>query len=139
MQRDTTIATLHRQEPDYLEVLYKPGCVLNTSGIAEVAHARRELMGNRPYGMLSIIPEDADFDTSAMSVDHLAKDRSEGHLLAIAVVTRANMIEMVLKLYFSYYPWLHRIHVTDDERGARAWMERQMRELRSAIPQPPAL
>ncbi|MBK9175251.1 MAG: hypothetical protein IPM46_02710 [Flavobacteriales bacterium] len=138
MQRDTTIATLHRLEPDYLEVRYKPGCVLNTSGVTEVAHARRELMGERPYGMLSIIPEDADFDTSAMSVDHLAKDRAEGHLLAIAVVTRANMIEMVIKLYFSYYPWLNRIHVTEDERGARAWMEKQMQELRGAVRGTPA-
>lgn len=133
MQRDTTIATLHRLQPDYLEVQYKPGCVLNTSGIAEVAHARRELMGAQPYGMLSIIPEDADFDTSSMSVDHLAKDREEGHLLAIAVVTRANMIELVLKLYFSYYPWLNRILVTDNEQDARAWMEKQMQELRGAV------
>jgi hypothetical protein len=127
--RDVTIATLRRIRPDHLEVVYKPGCVLSTSGLREVAEVRRELMHGSPYGMLSIIPEDADFETSAMQVDHLSADREKGTLLAIALVTRANMIELMLKLYFSYYPWLDRIFVTDNEAQARTWLEKQLAEV----------
>lgn len=128
-EADTSIAHLVRVRPDLLEVSYFGGCTLSTAALAELRAARRKLMGARPYAMLSLLPDDVDFELSAMGVDHLKEDRADGHLLAIAVVVRANMIEMVLKLYFSYYPWLRRILVTDKEEEARAWMDEQFREL----------
>ncbi len=130
-ERETRIARLIRHRPDHLEVIYAPGCVLSSAGVAEVQVARRELMGSTPYGMLSIIPEDADFELNAMNVDHMAQDRKEGALLAVAVVARANMIEMVLKLYFSYFPQMSRILVTDKEPEARAWLDAQLSEIAS--------
>ena len=86
-------------------------------------------MGRQPYGMLSILPEDADFALPAMKEDHLAEDRREGYLQAIALVVSAGMIEMALKLYFSYYPHMSRIRVTENEREARAWIEEQLQQI----------
>lgn len=128
-ERTTDIATLTRVRPDFLEVHYRAGCVLSSVGVAEVQVARRDLMGNSPYGMLSIIPEDVDFELGAMNVDHMMQDRREGLLLAIAVVARANMIQMILKLYFSYFPQMNRILVTDKEAEARSWLITQMQEV----------
>jgi hypothetical protein len=130
-EKDTTIATLVRVRPDLLEVRYKPGCMLSTINLGEVAVARRDLMGRSPYGMFSVLPEDADFELKAMNVDHLAEDRRDGLMVAIALVAPANMIEMLLKLYFSYYPLLKRILVNDDEQQARAWIEAQLEEART--------
>jgi len=125
----TSVALLKRLRPDYIEVEYLPGCVFNTAAMNEVQQARRELMGITPYSMLSIVPEDVDYELSAMNVDHLAVDRKEGALLAIAVVTHANMMELVMKLYFSYYPQLSRIKVTASEDEGRKWLTAQMEEL----------
>lgn len=125
----TSVALLKRLRPDHIEVEYVPGCVFNTAAMIEVQQARRELMGTTPYSMLSIVPEDVDYELSAMNVDHLAVDRKEGALLAIAVVTHANMMELVMKLYFSYYPQLSRIKVTASEDEARKWLAAQMEEL----------
>ena len=125
----TSIAHLTRVRPDYLEVVYHPGGKLSTASLKEVREARRELMGDKPYAMFSILPDDIDFELGAMSVDHLADDRRDGNILAIAVVTRTNMIGMILKLYFSYYPLLTRLLVTDKEAEARAWMDAQFNEL----------
>ena len=86
-------------------------------------------MGQRPYGMLSIIPEEVDFELSAMHQDHLVSDRLEGNMKAIALVTHATMMEMVLKLYFSYYPQLARLQVTDNEEEAREWLRVQMEQV----------
>lgn len=128
-ERKTSIAHMVRVRPDYLEVVYDPGCKLTPASLKEIRDARRELMGNTPYAMLSLLPEDIDFELGAMNVDHLAEDRRDGNFLAIAVVTRTNMIEMVLKLYFSYYPLLTRLLVTDKEADARAWIDVQFQEL----------
>ncbi len=125
----TSVALLKRLRPDYIEVEYLSGCVFNTAAMVEVQQARRELMGTTPYSMLSIVPEDVDYELSAMNVDHLAVDRKEGALLAIAVVTHANMMELVMKLYFSYYPQLSRIKVTASEDEGRKWLTAQMEEL----------
>jgi hypothetical protein len=115
-ERKTSIAHMVRVRPDYLEVVYTPGCTLTAVSLKEIRDARRELMGQTPYAMLSLLPEDIDFELGAMN-------------LAIAVVTRTNMIEMVLKLYFSYYPLLTRLLVTDKEAEARAWLDVQFEEL----------
>ncbi len=128
-ERQTSIAHLTRVRPDLIEVQYTTGCVLNTKGLEEVRQARQELMGTTSYGMLSIIPEDADFELAAMQRDHLASDRNEGNMKAIALVTHANMMEMVLKLYFSYYPQLARLLVTDNETEARSWLFAQLEEV----------
>ncbi len=128
-ERKTSIAHMRRVRPDYLEVHYSPGSKLTSASLKEIRDARRELMGNTPYAMLSLLPEDIDFELGAMHVDHLADDRRDGNFLAIAVVTRTNMIEMVLKLYFSYYPLLTRLRVTDKEDEARAWLDVQFGEL----------
>lgn len=125
----TSIVMLKRIRPDFLEAHYMPGAVLNTGALEEVRRARTKLMGSVPYSMLSILPEDVDYTTSAMTVDHLDKDRKEGTLLAIAVVAHANMMELILKLYFSYYPQLNRIHVTPSEADARQWLKEQMEEI----------
>ena len=125
----TTIAQLVRVRPDYLEVTYTPGGTLSSAYLKEVREARRQLMGDTPYAMLSILPDDIDFELGAMNVDHLADDRRDGNFLAIAVVTRTNMIEMILKLYFSYYPLLSRLLVTDKESEARAWLDAQFAEI----------
>lgn len=127
--RDTSIATLHRIRPDYLEVIYKPRCVLSTRALAEVGHARRELMDRSGYGALSLIPEDADFEMSAMHVDHFATDREQGTLLAMAVVAYGYMIEVMLRSYFSSYPGLKRILVSDSEAAARTWLRQQFAEI----------
>jgi hypothetical protein len=128
VERHTTIARLMRVRPDMVEIHYKPGCTLTLPHMAEVQEARRALMGTQPYGMLTIIPEDVDYQLPTMDKDHLAEDRTQGQLLATAVVARANMIEMLVKLYFSYFPQMHRIHVTDNEGEARTWLETQLEQ-----------
>ena len=128
----TSIAQLKRVRPDYLEVIYAPGCMLTSAALKEVREARWALMGQTPCGTLSIMPDDMDFELGAMNVDHFADDRREGNLLAVAVVARTNMIEMILKLYFSYYPLLTRLLVTDKEQEARAWLDAQFEEIAHA-------
>lgn len=128
-EQQISIAHLARVRPDLIEVHYIPACMLHSKGLEEVRKARQELMGHVPYGMLSIIPEDVDFELEALHHDHLALDRSGGDLKAIAVVTHANMMELVLKLYFSYYPQLARLLVTDNETEARSWLQDQLEEV----------
>jgi len=125
-EKRTTIARLVRVRPDLLEIYYDAGCMLALPQVAEVQEARRTLMGSSPYGTLTIIPEDVDFQLAAMSTDQTVPDRSQGLLIATAVVCRANMIEMLVKLYFSYFPQMHRILVTDNEAEARTWLDVQL-------------
>lgn len=70
-------------------------------------------------GTLTIIPEDVDLQLDTMGTHHAGRDRSEGLIIATAAVCHAIMIEMLVKLYFSHFPQLHRIKVTDNEDEAR--------------------
>jgi SpoVK/Ycf46/Vps4 family AAA+-type ATPase len=64
--------------------------------------------------------------TLNMFLQLIEQDTSESLIVATAVVCHANMIEMLVKLYFSYFPQLHRIKVTDKEDEARTWLDAQL-------------
>lgn len=126
---DAGIATLVVARPDLLEIHYHSGTVFNAANVAAVQAKRREVMGDRPYATLTIIPDDVDYSMDAMERDQGHADRAQSQLLASAVVTKASMIELLTKLYLSYFPQLHRTLVTDDERAARQWLDRQLAEI----------
>ncbi|MBK8340336.1 MAG: hypothetical protein IPK99_10265 [Flavobacteriales bacterium] len=50
-------------------------------------------------------------------------------IVATAVVCHANMIQMLVKIYFSYFPQMQRIRITDNEAEARTWVEEQLQEI----------
>lgn len=128
-QHRTSIATLIMVSPDLVEIHYDAGIVFNAKAVGEVQEKRRAVMGDRPYATLTVIPEDVDYNMDAMRMDHGAADRTQSQLLATAVVAKSSMIEMLTKLYFSYFPQLHRILVTDDEQAARSWLALQLEEI----------
>ena len=125
----TAIATLVRARPNLLEIRYDAGSTMTIWTVTEAQEMRRRIMDEARYGTLTLIPEDVDFQMNTMKVDHLAADRSQAQIMATAVVARANMLEMLVKLYFSYYPAMHRILVTDNEAEARAWLDAQLEEI----------
>ena len=125
----TSIATLIVVQSDLVEIHYHLGIVFTSAAVREVQEMRRKVMGNKPHATLTIIPEDVDYRMDAMQQDQGRPDRTQSQMLASAVVARASMIELLTKLYFSYFPQLHRVHVTDNEADARAWLATQMEEI----------
>lgn len=125
----TSSATLIIVQPDLLEIRYDAGTIFNLKNVGEVQLLRRELMGDRSYATLTIIPEDVDYNLETTRTDQAKADHGEGRLLASAIVAKASMIQMLTKLYFSYFPQLHRILVTDDLDSARHWLVQQMKEI----------
>ena len=130
----TSIATLKVGER-LIEIRYDDGIVFSASAVAEVQAKRRELMGSRPYATLTIIPENVDYVSNTMSKDQGKADRTESQLLATAVVAKASMIHLLTELYFSYFPQLQRILVTDDEVAARTWLSQQLEEIANTTSQ----
>lgn len=122
----TAIATLKVVGTQLIEIHYDEGCMFRADAVAEVQAKRRELMGNRPYATLTIIPEDVDYNLDTMGRDQGQADRTESQVIASAVVVGASMIEMLTRLYLSYFPQMQRILVTQSEDTARAWLAEQM-------------
>ncbi len=135
----TAIATLKLVGPQLIEIHYDEGCMFRADAVAEVQAKRRELMGNRPYATLTIIPEDVDYNLDTMGRDQGQTDRTESQVIASAVVVKASMIEMLTRLYFSYFPQLQRTFVTHDEPAARAWIKEQLEQDAANAGYPPAV
>lgn len=128
-EHHASIATIRVMGNGLVEIHYHPGIVFNVANVTEVQALRRQVMGDRPYATLTFIPEDVDFQMETMQHDHGRADRAQSQLLASAVVVKASMIEMLTKLWFSYFPQLHRVLVTDNEAEARRWMDVQLLEI----------
>ena|SRR5690606_24940817 len=128
----TSIATLRLVTDQLIEIHYDAGIVFSLKAVAEVQEKRRALMGDSAYATLTLIPEDVDYQLDTMTRDQSLPDRPENRVLASAVVAKASMIQLLTKLYFSYFPQLQRIFVTDDEDAARAWLQQQLKEIAEA-------
>ncbi len=123
---ETSIATIVRTRPDLMEIRYKPGCTLDMAGVKEIHEVRARVFGERPYASLSLIPEDVDFQLDITQQDHYIAKRKSDPLVAWAVVSRGPMLEMISKLYFSYFPQTFPVLTTADEQEAREWIEAQL-------------
>jgi hypothetical protein len=67
-----------------------------------------------------------DYNLDTMGRDQGQADRTESQVIASAVVVGASMIEMLTRLYLSYFPQMQRILVTQSEDTARSWLAEQM-------------
>jgi hypothetical protein len=76
--------------------------------------------------MLTVLPSDATFDMGVMRSDMFQYDGLRANIRAIAVVAPTAMAEMVMKLYFGYFPQVFRTQVFSREPEARAWLEQQL-------------
>ncbi len=129
VERNVGIATLRQLSPVMVEIHYHPGVKLAASTVAHVQTERRALMGAGQYATLTIIPADVDYHIDTMNRDQGKADRDAGGLLACAVVAKASTIEMLTRLYLSYFPPKVRYLVTPNEEDAREWLAIQMAEL----------
>ena len=122
---DTTLALVVRVREDLLEIRFKEGIKMDLAGLEEITTARRTLFPTPSrLGCISLIPESADFHLSASHVDHFAHPHDG--LIALAVVARGATLEMMTKLYFSYFPQRFQVLATNNEGEARQWMEQQL-------------
>ncbi len=128
-EHHTSLAKLKVIGNNMVEIHYHAGITFTIEGVQEVQEKRRALFGDRPHATLTIIPDDVDYRSETMRQDQSAGDRGKGTLLASAVVVRESMFELLTKLYFSYFPQLHRILVTDNEQEARSWLAAQMEDI----------
>lgn len=125
----TRLADMSMVAPGFLEQRFHPGAKLDRAGFMENKRARFELCGDEPYLMLSMMPPDVDFEVHITTSDHFAPERGKDPLMALAIVARDRVAEMVTKLYFSYFPQLFRIRIFTDEEEARAWLLEQREEI----------
>ncbi|MBL7952792.1 MAG: hypothetical protein JNM62_13855 [Flavobacteriales bacterium] len=126
-EAETRIATLKRPRPDLLEIHYKAGHVFVTEDISEVQEKRRSMMGTRPYATLTIIPKGMDFDLDSMRVDHGGGDRTQGQIIATAIVAHDKTLERLTHVYMKYFPHMQHVLITSNEADARAWVEEQLK------------
>jgi hypothetical protein len=123
---ETSIATIVQTRPDLMEIRYKPGCTMDLAGVKEIHEVRVCIFSNRPYASLSLIPEDVDFQLAITQQDHYSASRGNDGLIAWATVARGAMLDMIAKLYFSYFPQTFPVLATANEKEARAWIEAQL-------------
>lgn len=103
--------------------------MLNSAGLAEVQKALRELMQNAPYTMLSIIPEIVDHAVGAMSVGPFAQRPGGRSAAGHCRGGPCQLMDMMLKPYFSYYPEPNHTKVPPYEAETSAWLNAQMEEI----------
>lgn len=129
---ETSIATMTLVEPGFIEQRFHPGGKITLQGFAENKAARLELCEGARHVMLSVFPPDIDFELSVTQSDHFAPERSADLLVALAVVVGDNMVEMITKLYFSYFPQVFHTRICATEEEARTWLKQYVPEEVSA-------
>jgi hypothetical protein len=123
---ETRCAVLARTGSNEVEIRFRPGIVLDRSGIAEVIGERKRMCGGSPVGLLLIVPPDTELDVAVIGTDHLKVNQATEHVLGFAVVAGSAVSETLLRLYKAYYPPDFSAEVFTDEEEARTWLQKRI-------------
>ena len=119
---ETRLATMTMVEAGLLLQRFRENVRIDLPGFQENKEARFTLSGDEPCAMLSVFPREIDFDVRITSSDHFAPERGKETLTALAVVAQDSMVEMVSRLYFSYFPQVFNARVFNNEQSALNWL-----------------
>lgn len=122
---DTRLARVVRTAPDRVEVRFKEGVKLDTTGISEILDLRRNLGADAPHKVLIVIPDDVDFEMDMLTKDHYAAHRAKDHTVAVAWVAHGSLQNQLTSLYLTYHPSPFRSAVFTNEDDARCWLDAQ--------------
>jgi hypothetical protein len=120
---ETRLAIIALATPNLVEVRFRSGITIDSPGIAEIMVERQRLGGENDVGIIVVIPPDADVDVAVINVDHYKVNRSDRHVLGMAVVVGNMLAETLLSLYNAYYPPQFPFQIFTAEAAGRAWME----------------
>ena len=119
---DTRLATITLSRLNLLEVRFKKGIKVDSTGLREVLQQRAELAEKGPFLVLSILPADIDFDINVMTENHYAGQKVLDHTLAVAWAASTLMNERMASLNLAYFPQPFPTQVFMEEEEARAWL-----------------
>lgn len=125
----TRLARISIVAPGLVEQRYHRDAKLDIAGFEENWRARYQLVGDTPHVMLSVFPDRLDFDLSVATTDHFGRRRPEDRITALAVVAMDNVMELVAKLHFAYYPPSFALRIFNREDEARVWLQERLAEL----------
>lgn len=119
---ETRLAQMTLVEPGLIEQRFRSGITLDREGLEENRRARQELSGGGPHVMMSVFPEDVDFQLSVISEDHFAPDKEPPGLKALALVTAGQFTTGLAAIVFKYFPPQFPASTMGSEEEARAWL-----------------
>ncbi len=126
---ETRQATLERTTAETVEVRFKPGLVLDKSGLDEILVERERICSNTgKHAVLAIFPNDADFDLAVMTQDHYSGRKIVACTRFLAVAANSLMHERMASLYFAYFPQTFTTRIFVEEAEARTWLSAQLAE-----------
>ncbi len=125
---ETPFAWLHRDADNVVVQRWKPGITLNVPTIRATMLARHERFGDRPYGMIVVVPEGSQF---AMSF--LEHDQYKGTSVAASIIAMANVVEdedlrSIVDLYYAQHPPTYRFSVMASMAQAKSWIAERLAE-----------
>lgn len=119
---ETRLAIMALTVPGFVEQRFRTTVKLDREGFEENRRARQELAGSGPYVMMSVLPEDLDFDLSVLNADHFGAKEEVAGLSALAVVAQGRLAQGIAGIFFKYFPTQFPAQVFSTEDEARAWL-----------------
>ncbi len=126
---ETRLATIRRRRNGLVETRFKAEALIDAPGMQENIRTRRELCGDDPHVLLTIVPDNVHFATAVMSPDLFPDADDRARIKAIALVAPDGVPGLMARLYFSCFPDVAVTKVFNNEDGALGWLEQHLNVL----------
>ncbi len=120
---ETRLALIARKANGLVETRFKEEALIDDEGMRENIRTRRQLCGEKPHALLTVIPSDVQFATTIMSPDLMPDEEDRAKIKAIALVAPEGIPGMMARLYFSCFPAVAATRIFSDEATAMIWLE----------------
>lgn len=129
---DLAGALLRYDEEQGLEVTIKEGARINVQLVRQVLEARERLCPGRSYPVLVHVPRHADVDMDVLLYDHYMGRGLEACTIAVAWDAGTSMNELLVKVFYTYFPQDFPARAFRNADDARRWLADEVELRRSA-------
>ncbi len=119
---ETPSAVMERMNADIVVCRYKTGVKMSAAVVRENLAARKLFAEELPFGVIGIVPEDADFEMGMLTTDLYGNGAASRETHALAIVVQDNLLEKIAGIYFRYHPTEFPTKVFRHLHDAVAWI-----------------
>ncbi|MFZ1687047.1 MAG: hypothetical protein WAU70_06485 [Flavobacteriales bacterium] len=119
---ETPSAVMERMNADIVVCRYKTGVKMSAAVVRENLAARKQFAEELPFGVIGIVPEDADFEMGMLMTNVYGDGAAGQETHALAIVVQDNLLEKIAGIYLRYHPTEFPIKVFRHLQDAVAWI-----------------
>lgn len=123
--KESSVAFITRTSQVLIETRFKDDVRITLAGLMENIAIRRDMCKGKPHVMLTVVLGEHEVEPAVIRTDLYRLPEDRAAVKAIALVIDGDLLPLIVKMYFEFFPQTFRTAVFSNEEEARTWLDKE--------------